>query len=317
LVKANPDSIDLKILNMLARNGRLSYRGIGVAIGLTTKSVKLRVDKMLSSGVIDRFLTVVNPSIVGYKETYTIALSKTKLSQELIDRISLVGDIQYRFEVLGGVIGFGIAVKEENEEKIKLLLGSLQPAIVGLIESHNYNVTQDLTKIDYCIIKELIKKPRMDILDIAKATSSSPKTVQRRMEKMTKNRVLEFSINVNPASMKGQIVFFLSVTAGKQFYAALLERIYAELHENIISSSNLSNQVDAIGLNLVSEDVFKIERIRSRIESFDDVQQANIFIPIKLEYPQEWIINAIDRKLQKDTAAATGKITQINISKKR
>jgi Lrp/AsnC family transcriptional regulator, leucine-responsive regulatory protein len=58
------DSIDLKILNMLARNGRLSYLSIGVAIGLTTKSVKSRVDKMFSSGVIDRFLAVVNPSIV-------------------------------------------------------------------------------------------------------------------------------------------------------------------------------------------------------------------------------------------------------------
>jgi hypothetical protein len=52
--------------------------------------------------------------------------------------------------------------------------------------------------------------------------------------------------------MKRQIVFFLSVTAEKQFYPALLERIYAELYENIISSSNLSNQVDAIGLNLTT-----------------------------------------------------------------
>jgi DNA-binding Lrp family transcriptional regulator len=64
LTRANLDSIDLKILNMLARNGRLSYRSIGVAIGLTTKSVKTRVDKMLSSGVIDRFLAVVNPAII-------------------------------------------------------------------------------------------------------------------------------------------------------------------------------------------------------------------------------------------------------------
>lgn len=303
------DSIDLKILNMLARNGRLSYRSIGIAIGLTTKSVKSRVDNMLSSGVIDRFLAVVNPSIIGYKVTYSIALSKTKLSQELIDRIHLVGDIQYRFEVLGGFIGFGIAVKEENEEKIQLLLDSLRPAIVGLIESRNYNVTQNLTKIDYCIIKELIKKPRMDILDIAKATSSSPKTVQRRMEKMTKNRIVEFSVNVNPAAMKGQIVFFLSVTAEKQFYPALLERIYAELYENIISSSTLSNQVNAIGLNLASEDIFKIEHTRSRIESFEDVRQANVFFPIKLEYPQEWTINAIDRKLQREDTS-TGKHTQ-------
>lgn len=305
----------MKILNILARNGRSSYRSIGVAIGLTTKSVKLSVDNMLSSGVIDRFLAVVNPSIIGYKKTYFIALWKNKISHEIIDRISLVGDIHYRFEVLGGVMGFGITAKEENEEKIQLLLGSLRSAFVGLIESRNYDVTQNLTKTDYCIIKELIKKPRMDMIDIAKATSSSPKTVQRRIEKMTKNRILEFSISVNPAAMKGHIVFFLSVTAEKQFYPKLLERIYTELYENVISSSNLSNQVDAIGLNLASEDIFKIEGIRSRINSFEGVQRADVFFPIKLEYLQEWIINAIDRKLQRDTA--TGKITQVNISKKK
>jgi DNA-binding Lrp family transcriptional regulator len=311
LRRANLDSIDLKILNMLARNGRLSYRSIGVAISLTTKSVKSRVDKMLSSGVIDKFLAVVNPSIIGYKKTYSIALRKTKLTQELIERISLVGDIQYKFEVLGGVVGFGIAVKEENEDKMQMLLNSLRPAIVGLIESRNYNVPDNLVKTDYGIIKALIKKPRMEIRDIAKATSS-PKTIRRRMEKMTKNRVLEFSINVNPAAMKGQIVFFLSVRAERQFYPRLLERIYRELHENIILSSNLSNQVDAIGLNLASDDVFKIEDIRSRIESFDGVQEANVFFPIKLEFPQEWIIKAIDHKL-KDTT--TGKFAQITLSK--
>ena len=65
LGRANLDNIDLKILNMLARDGRLSYRSIGRVIGLTTKSVKSRVDKMLSSGVIDRFLAVINPSIFG------------------------------------------------------------------------------------------------------------------------------------------------------------------------------------------------------------------------------------------------------------
>jgi len=114
---------------MLARNGRLSYRSIGITIGLTTKSVKTRVDKMLSSRIIDRFLTIINPSIFGYSGTYVIALRKRKLSKELLERIGLVGVIGYRFEVLGGVIGLGIGIKDEDEEKIQMLLDSLRPAI--------------------------------------------------------------------------------------------------------------------------------------------------------------------------------------------
>lgn len=312
---ANLDNTDLKILNMLARNGRLSYRSIGVTIGLTTKSVKARVDKMLSSRIIDRFLTIINPSIFGYSGTYVIALRKRKLSKELLERIDLVGVIGYRFEVLGGVIGLGIGIKDEDEEKIQMLLNSLRPAIVGLIESRNYEVPDILNKTDYAIIKELITKPRMEVLDLSKATSFSPKTIRKRIEKMTRNRVLEFSINVNPSAMRGQIIFFLSVTAEKQFYPRLLERILDELQDNIILSFNLANQVNAIGLNLAIDDVFKIEEIRARIESFDGVQEANVFFPIKLECPQEWVIRLIDHKLKGDTA--TGRYAEINLSETR
>jgi DNA-binding Lrp family transcriptional regulator len=299
LEKINLDSIDLKILNLLARNGRQSYRSIGHAVGLTTKSVKSRVDKMLSSSVIDRFITVINPSVFGYTRIYSIALKKSKLSKELLERISLVGIIGYRFEVLGGVTGLGIGVKEEDEDKIQLLLDSLRHAMVGLIESRNYEVPNALTTTDYVIIKQLIKEPRMEVLDIAKAISMSPKTIKRRIEKMTKNHAVEFSINVNPSAMKGQIVFFLSMRVERQFYPQLLERILGELHDKIILSFNLTNQVDAIGLNLASDDVFKIEGIRARIESFEGVQEANVFFPIKLDYPQDWIIKAIDQKLAK------------------
>jgi DNA-binding Lrp family transcriptional regulator len=313
LIGDNLDNTDLRILNILAENGRLSYRSIGIAIGLTTKSVKARVDKMLSSRIIDRFLTIVNPSIFGFSGTYVIALKKRKLNKELLERIGLVGIIAYRFEVLGGVMGLGIGIKEEDEEKIQMLLDSLRPAIVGLIESRNYQVHDTLSKSDYAIIKELIRNPRMEVLDIAKATSISPKTVRNRMEKMTRNRMLQFSINVNPSAMKGQIVFFLSVIADKEFYPRLLERILGELHNNIILSFNLANQVNAIGLNLAVDDVFKIERIRARIESFPGVQEANVFFPIKLECPQEWVIKMIDDKLKKDLAG--GRYAQITVSK--
>lgn len=315
LPRLNLDSIDLKILNMLARDGRMSYRSIGVAIGLTTKSVKSRVDKMLSSRVIDSFLTMVNPSIFGYNKTHVVALRKNKLNKELLERIGLVGVIGYRFEVLGGVMGFGICVKEDDQDKIQLLLDSLRPAVVGFIESRNYEVRDILTETDYAIIRELIKKPRMEILDISKATSISPKTIRRRMEKMAKNRVLQFSININPSAMKGQIVFFLSVRAEKQFYPRLLEKILGELHESVILSFNFAYQVDAIGLNLASDDVFKIEDVRARIESFVGVHEVNVFFPIKLSCPQEWIIRAIDNKLGKGGSA--NRFAQITLSKAR
>jgi DNA-binding Lrp family transcriptional regulator len=252
---------------------------------------------MLTAKVIDRFLAKVNPSVMGYKRTYAVALRKNKLNLELLERINLVGDIQHQFEVMGGVIGFDIAVKEGTEEKIELLLDSLKPALLGVIRSRNREVRQKLTETDYTIMKQLIKKPRGEIREIATSTAISPKTVHRRLDRMITNQILEFSIQPNPDAMKGYIVFFLDVKVkDRSHHQKVLQRIYEELHDRFMLSSDMSSQEDSIGLLLGSEDAIGIESIRSKIESFEGVQQTNAFLPIKLASPQEWILKAIDSK---------------------
>jgi DNA-binding Lrp family transcriptional regulator len=299
LQKYSLDGTDLKILNILATNGRLSYRSIGLTIGLTTKSVKSRVDRMLAAKVIERFLTRVNPSVLGYNRICAFALRKNKLTQELLDRINLIGDIQYQFEVMGGAVGFDIAIKEGTEDKIELLLSSLRPALLGQIQSRNRKVSYKLTQTDYFIMKQLIENPRLEIVDIAAATAISPKTVSRRLDKMTRNHVLEFSLLPNPDAMKGFIVFFLDVRVkDRSIQQNVLQRIYEELHEHFTPlSSDMSNQEDSIGLLLGSEDAIRIESIRSKIESLDGVEQASAFLPIKLACPQEWVLRAMDKKI--------------------
>ena len=298
------DSIDLKILNLLGKNSRLSYRNIARTVGLTTKSVKSRVDKMISAKVIERFIVLIDPSILGYKTICTFTLKRNVVNKDLIDRISLVGDVQYKFHVLGGAMGFSIVVREGSEDKIELLLKSLQPAILGVaIQNPIYStktISYNLTMTDYHIIKQLVQNPRMEISEIGKAISISVKTVRRRLDKMQNNHILEFTILPNPHAMKGQITYFLEVKVeSSRLYRAVMERIFSELHNHIILSSILHDQVERIGLILASEDVFKIESIRSQIESFNGVKEANVFLPTKIEYNQDSIVKSIEGKLTK------------------
>jgi DNA-binding Lrp family transcriptional regulator len=239
LEKANLDGTDLKILNLLARNGRISYRSIGLTIGLTTKSVKSRVYRMLAAKVIEKFLVKVNPSVLGYEKTWAFALRKNELNRELIDRINLVGDIQYQFEVMGGIIGFDLAIKEGTEDKVNILFNPLKSTLLGLIQSHCRNVAQKLSQTDYAVMKQLVRNPRMEIGDIATATTISPKTVRRRLERLMSNHVLEFSIQPNPEAMKGLIVFFLDVKVkSRNFHEKVLQKIYEELNEQFMLSSD-------------------------------------------------------------------------------
>jgi hypothetical protein len=98
--------------------------------------------------------------------------------------------------------------------------------------------------------------------------------------------------------MKGQILFFLSVKVERTMYNKILETIFSQLHSHIILSLMTYDQgKETIGLNLAAEDVFKIEAIRSDIQSLNGVKETNVFLPIKVQYHEEFIMKAIDRQL--------------------
>jgi Lrp/AsnC family leucine-responsive transcriptional regulator len=184
------DDVDLTILNLLARNGRLPYANIARTIGLTTKSVKTRIDKMVKEKVINRFIVFIDPSILGYRITFTFAIRKNKLNQDIIDKIKLIGDIIYQFSVIGGVEGFSIGVRESSEDKLELLLESLKSSMLGvLVQTHSPpKVSYKFIQTDHQIIKQLLHNPRIDISEIARNLSISIKTVHRRLLKMQKSR---------------------------------------------------------------------------------------------------------------------------------
>jgi DNA-binding Lrp family transcriptional regulator len=77
----------------------------------------------------------------------------------------------------------------------------------------------------------------MEILEMGKNTSISPRTVHRRLDKMIdRYHILEFTTLLNPHAMKGQIVFFLSVKVERTMYDEVLAKIFGQLHNHIILS---------------------------------------------------------------------------------
>ena len=58
------DRIDLQIMRLLARDSRTHYNNIASAVGITPSAAKERINKMVSSGVIESFIVLVNPVIL-------------------------------------------------------------------------------------------------------------------------------------------------------------------------------------------------------------------------------------------------------------
>ncbi|PEL12134.1 Lrp/AsnC family transcriptional regulator [Bacillus sp. AFS017336] len=57
--------VDKRILEMLTKNGRMSYADIGKELNLSRVSIRERVNQLIKNEVIERFSVVINSEKVG------------------------------------------------------------------------------------------------------------------------------------------------------------------------------------------------------------------------------------------------------------
>ena len=247
---------------------------IGSAIGMTSKSVKARVDRMISTGVIEKFVLKVNPVALGYGiGCMLIVREHTANMEDIINRLNLVGDVSIHSKCMGGISTFCLAIKEGHEDKLRLLLDSLKPASVRImftsklshssstttpaLPSSNASKKHELTETDLRIIKCLISNPRMEMNDIARETSISARTVNRRLTKLKDDNVLKFFILCNPVHTIGYIQFALIVnTLDRSSYHQIVGRIYEQLGENILFHLPVTDPDNVVTFLLFGQDIF-------------------------------------------------------------
>jgi len=145
---------------------------------MTSKSVKARVDTMLSTGVIEEFVVKVNPVALGYgMNCMLIVREHTEHTQDILNRLNLLGDVSTHTKCLGGISAFCLAIKEGYEDKFKVLFDSLKTATVHVMFTSKLPLSSsrsdlrykhELSETDLRIIKCLLSNPRMDLNEIGR-----------------------------------------------------------------------------------------------------------------------------------------------------
>jgi Lrp/AsnC family leucine-responsive transcriptional regulator len=296
------DETDLKIISILSKDCRESFMSIGNSVGLTSKSVKARVEAMVSTGVIEKFVAKVNPVALGYGlGCMLIVREHAAQTDDIIRRLNLLGDVSIHSRCMGGVSAFCLAIKEGHEDKLELLRDSLKPATVHFMftSASNYQSTKhELSETDLMIIKCLLSNPRMEAIEIAKKISASARTVNRRLTRMKDNNILKFFIQCNPVSTLGYIQFVLVVNSvDRSFNNQIVEHIYGDLKENILCQPPIIDPDNIITLILFSKDIFTADRILKEVESLKGVNRVELFILTGSNSYDEWELREIDRRL--------------------
>src|ERR671910_2039874 len=295
------DTIDLNILSTLARDCRTSYSRIGSQIGLTSKSVKTRVKNMLRSGVIEKFVVRVNPAAFGYRTAIVLTRTSSGITKDdVIQRVKEFGDLAYHAHHVGSTSVAALIIKKPLDEKIiRSLNDRLKPATVVRTSVAELSVpSTDLSDTDLRIIKcLLLSGARIEISDISKEVGISEKTTTRRLDRMKEGRLLDFSLQCSPTTMIGYIQFAIPIIVAKTHYRSVLERMYSEFQTNILYSPSVIEPENQLTFILFGENVFVVDYVLAKVNSFAGVKSADAYILTKLQYYDNWIMKEINKRL--------------------
>ena len=296
------DKLDLKIISLLSRDCRISYRNMASIVNLTPNAVKARVNKMISKGIIKNFIVRANPALFGYEIECSITIQNVgrKMKEEhIVDKLNLFGNVLVYAKQLGQSSIYVLALKEVEEDKIRLINDLIKPAVVEKIIFAHYRLPSIKIHIsDLKIIKSLLLNPRIQVEEIARDTSLSTRTVARWFERMKKNQFLEFTTMRNMSSLQliGYIEFALIIAVDKNFHRNVINTISYEMDEYLLFIPNVY-QDNVIFAVFFCANIPTLDLILTRLQSYKGIKKIDLFITTRLTFYQDWLKKEINKRL--------------------
>ena len=106
-----------------------------------------------------------------------------------------------------------------------------------------------------------------------------------------------FRLSENKINQIGYVQFGIPIIAVKSHYRSVYERMYSEFQENILYCPSVIDPDDRLTFVLFAENVFKVDSVLAKVDSFEGVKSADAYIVTKLQYYDDWAIKEVDKRL--------------------
>jgi DNA-binding Lrp family transcriptional regulator len=281
----------------LLNNCRESDRQIGKELGISGGAVRARIKKMENSQIIEKFTIRVEPPVLGYGVLYFVVTGQNM--DEILKQVSLVGEPFFVIPCVGGITVCSIVIKDNLEKKIQLAKQLMKDVrVLSIFEAENPGYSSNLTKTDLEIIEKLMRDPRQKIDAIAKSTNLSTKTVTRCLEKLQENQGIQFTLIYDPTKIHGFISHAILAWIERDLKGTLsnMDKKFSKHYMQVPFVAK--NQ---IVLFMYSDNIFKMDELTQKVQNEKNVKSADLFIPKKITFIQEWLENSIEDAKQSPT----------------
>lgn len=223
------DLVDKRIIVELLYNGRLSYRTLAHHLGLTIKSIRKRVIKLIEKGIIKRFVMALNRTALGSNSEVNLVLGQfwtngTEQDDALIQQIGNHNTVyrvfkttrdNYGFYAL--IIGFqGLSDLTEfvqglnavTKVETDTLIFHQSPGLWPELTNWHLPKVRNLTKDQWQVVLHLKADSRMPITEVARRTRQPVRRVRKTINLLIETRYVVATIRWDPAAA-GHVQAFL------------------------------------------------------------------------------------------------------------
>ncbi|MGY5858339.1 MAG: winged helix-turn-helix transcriptional regulator [Candidatus Thorarchaeota archaeon] len=211
------DSIDKKILIALDANCRLSYQAIADQLGITANAIRKRFDRLIETGVIEEFVVLLQPQMVGSE--YLVALVQTDGSENEEEFIEYLGAnlnvVQAGQIVTSSNRLYFVHCEYTSSDGLKDLSTFFRQidAITNL-EFHTIPIQRGnefkIKRLHLQVLKLLLENARMQVSQIATRLGITARRAGRAIQEMQDSGALWFAVRWN-LSLGNNTEFYLKI----------------------------------------------------------------------------------------------------------
>lgn len=146
------DRIDLKILDILQRDGRISITDLAERISLSATPCSERVKRLEREGVITGYYARVNPAALGRNLLVFLEIKLSAKSGDVFDKVKQ--ELLYVPEVMechlvSGDFDYLVKARLTEMNEYRRLLGAILKRLPASAESRSYVVMEEIKETLY------------------------------------------------------------------------------------------------------------------------------------------------------------------------
>lgn len=306
------DSIDLAILRAMRV---LPYTGkphgpdavrpaaLARALGLGVDRVKDRVARMERSGVAQGYEIYPNLHHLGLGDVTLHTQIPRESKKQVLEKAPLVEGLIGLYDYVGTHVCIQLLVRspQDLERKTRLLtsmLGLQEPP--GIVKQEELpSPTRELGNLDWRIIRAMRGNAKRPTSEIAAEIGVNPRTVRRRLERMTEGKDIDVVVEADFGAIPGAIMYDLRVHCPPE-KAAGVESTVTGLAKNAFLAAfrPASPEFGSLELTCFAFSQGEVEAMRARIEDAPGVDQVDVLLPASGNYSGTWLDEAIDEKIR-------------------